>query len=247
MSLSGAVELEVLDTECYLLRHALSMEEQINLFGFIQQKDRTDWANLPHCMNPTPKTLQFEQPAACNTDSDAKETKGTTGPTLNYTCHDSTLVNNLITNAMDILDRNDLLVGEYKSISLATIKYPSPDGRFAAHIDHCNDSSWVYLWSIGCAANFMVKGPNMDEKTVFSFNSGDLLVFNASSSAAILHEVALITLITRIITLVTRIITLITLIKVVSIGPQDTCPSALQELYQVLQQHRYGIQCRVRF
>ena len=37
----------------------LSLSEQITLFEFIKDHDRTDWDNLPVCMNPTPKTLQF--------------------------------------------------------------------------------------------------------------------------------------------------------------------------------------------
>jgi len=69
----------------------------------------------------------------------------------------------------------------------------------------------------------MVKGPAMDRKTEFKFCSGDMLVFNASSEAAILHSVVSI----------------------------DQSGSSSGELlgrkFPVLQKHRYGVQCRMYF
>ena len=47
----------------------------------------------------------------------------------------------------------------------------------------------TFCLSLGCTANFMVKGPNMSDKEVFKFNSGDMLVFDPSTEANILHEV----------------------------------------------------------
>ena len=42
---------------------------------------------------------------------------------------------------------------------------------------------------MGCSANFIVKGPNEEEEGVYSFRSGDVLVFDPSSNAGILHGV----------------------------------------------------------
>ena len=44
-----------------LLKGVLSREEQLQLFGFIHERDATDWERLAACMNPSPKTLQLVQ------------------------------------------------------------------------------------------------------------------------------------------------------------------------------------------
>ena len=109
----------------------------------------------------------------------------------------------------------------YESFTMACIRYKTPKDRFPPHIDHC-DKSFVFLFSIGCTANFMVQGPGMDVKVEFPFHSGDVLVFDASTRAAILHGVT-------------------------SIGSSTFCPAKLLQAFPVLQSHRFGIQCRLRF
>merc|ERR1711972_1183177 len=110
----------------------------------------------------------------------------------------------------------------YKSLSMATIRYEAPDGRFPPHVDHCNDS-FVFLASLGRTANFMVKGPAMDAQKNFKFCSGDMLVFDSSTKAALLHSCVSI----------------------------DESASPVGDLlaskFPVLQKHRYGVQCRMWF
>merc|ERR1712012_1099951 len=132
----------------------------------------------------------------------------------------------MVDKATEILKRNELgrsiegvQLDAHTSMTMNAIQYRSPDGAFPPHFDHCN-GSFNYLMSLGCAANFMVKGPSMESPNHFKFRSGDLLVFNASTEAAILHGV-------------------------VSIDDAGTCPAGLGESFQVLQTHRYGVQCRL--
>mmetsp|Transcript_61538 Transcript_61538/g.166041 ORF Transcript_61538/g.166041 Transcript_61538/m.166041 type:complete len:186 (+) Transcript_61538:131-688(+) len=183
------------------------MEEQLALFEHIQANDKTDW-DAPRAMNPSPKTLLL----------------GDDEPCLRYEFGQESLINASISKANNILGRHlridDVDLCNYTSITMAAIQYASPNGRFPAHIDHCN-GSFVYLMSLGCAANFMVKGPGMECKKTFKFNSGDLLVFNASTEAAILHEVVSI------------------------VEGEESCPEELGNIFPVLRKNRYGVQCRV--
>merc|ERR1711890_165071 len=129
-------------------------------------------------MVPSPKTLIF----------------GENQPTLKFKFGEKSMISDMVVKANEILERNDLgshgnaNLGKWRSLSMAAIKYESPHGHFPPHIDHCNNS-FVYLMSLGCTANFMVKGPRMEARKNFKFRSGDLLVFNASTEAAILHGV----------------------------------------------------------
>ena len=96
----------------------------------------------------------------------------------------------------------------------------APDGKFPAHVDHC-DGSLVYLMTLGCTAHFMVKAPGMEATHHFDLVSGDMLVFDASTGANVQHAV--------------------TGIK------EGSCPVHLAEKSAMLKRHRYGVQCRVRF
>jgi len=213
-SATGAA-LEVMDHQCYLLRDLLSLEEQEALFQYIEDKDQTPWATLPRVMVPSPKTLLF----------------GPGQPNLSFEFGECSVVTDMVEKANEIMGRNDLCESnssegaldlcQYKSLSMAAIRYHAPDGRFPPHIDHC-DNSFVYLMSLGCTANFMIKTPAMDEERVFKFRSGDLLVFNASSAAAVLHGV-------------------------LGIDDDGSCPVGLSSSFPVLEQHRYGVQCRLTF
>jgi hypothetical protein len=90
-------------------------------------------------------------------------------------------------HSLHVIDGVD--VRHYKTLAMAVIQYELPTGRFPPHVDHCDDS-FVFLTSLGCTATFMVKGPTMEAAKEFKLRSGDLLAFNASSKAAILHGVA---------------------------------------------------------
>jgi hypothetical protein len=218
----NAVEVEtvVQSAECYWLHGALSLSEQALLFEFINNNDRTDWDNLPVCMNPTPKTLQF-----------ADGVGGATTPTMTFKCRTETetFADEAVCRVARILRRRSLLLAdrpppEPVSFSLAAIRYPSPDGKFPRHIDHCNDGSAVFLFSLGCHARFCVEAPTMEGSASreLELRSGDVLAFNPGTRAAITHAVA-------------------------GIGGEESCPAALGERFHELRKFRYGIQCRVHF
>ena len=66
--------------------------------------------------------------------------------------------------------------------------YEYPNGNLGRHTD--KDDSLVYLISLGCTAQFLIKTPEMDDDTViFDFNNGDVLYFDASPSANIEHGI----------------------------------------------------------
>ena len=210
----GSYEVEVIDHECILIRKALRLEEQKALFEYIQENDKTpSFGNKPKPMVPSPKTLIL----------------GEDQPSLFYKFGQKSVINEMVMKATNILKEKNLhmingfdVSQEFTSLSMATIRYESPHGHFAPHIDHCNDS-FVYLTSLGCTANFMVKGPTMDNQKHFKFHSGDLLIFNASTKAKLLHSV-------------------------VSIDPEgNDDASTLGKLFPSLLNHRYGVQCRVHF
>mmetsp|Transcript_21691 Transcript_21691/g.43905 ORF Transcript_21691/g.43905 Transcript_21691/m.43905 type:complete len:219 (-) Transcript_21691:187-843(-) len=204
--------LEVLDAECILIRNLLTLEEQTRLFEYIQHHDKTP-SDLPRAMVPAPKTLQLGEDGR---------------PNRSYTFGEGTIVNAMVEKGAQVLQAHGLNVMggldvcQHTKLSMAVIRYEAPDGRFPPHIDHC-DESFVFLSSLGRTANFMVKGPTMGEQKHFKFCSGDLLVFNASSRAALLHSVVSI----------------------------DETGSELGELlgslFPALQKHRYGVQCRMYF
>lgn len=205
------LRIEVMDRDCYLIRDLLGTEEQATLFQYIQDRDRTDWSR-PQAMVPAPKTLVFGQNA----------------PSLVIEPGQVSPVCDMVGKATEILKRNELgqsidglHLDAFSSMTMNVIQYRSPDGCFPPHVDHCNHS-FNYLTSLGCAANFMVKGPAMESPNHFKFRSGDLLVFNASTEAAVLHGVT-------------------------SIDGEGTCPERLGDDFHALRAHRYGVQCRLGF
>merc|ERR1711963_1199407 len=89
----------------------------------------------------------------------------------------------------------------------------------AEHIDHCNNpKAWVVLLSLGCTATFSVRKSRDDPKTLLKLESGDVMVFDPSTTAAIRHGVVSI--------------------------EESTCPRALAEAFQDMAEHRFGVQCR---
>ena len=218
-------QVEVLCDQCILIRNTLSLCEQVALFEYIQQNDKTPADTKPRAMVPAPKTLML----------------GEDEPSLRYTNptgegkQEQNVVTEMVAKASQILkdhgngklhvfdfESDPKSVFDFKALSMATIKYEAPTGAFPPHVDHCGESL-VFLASLGCTANFMVKSPAMEEKMRFKFHSGDLLVFNASTKAALLHAV-------------------------VSID-EGCSPTGnmLAEKFPVLQTHRFGVQCRMSF
>jgi hypothetical protein len=201
-----------------LLQNLLIQEEQLHLFSFIQELDNTDWKNISSCMNPTPKTL------------DLLQQDGTSARTLRFTPNDeNNIVIDMVTKAANALGWNKVI----RSISMAVLQY-CPSGTnsrigssFPPHIDHCNDGSWVVLFSLGCTAIFHIKNPDMPEKKTFEMKSGDVLVFDPSSNAAILHGVD----------------------DVFEDEDMNAIIAAagFREKFEVLCCSRYGVQCRVHF
>jgi len=198
------------DRPCYLIRNCLSLSEQTSIYQDISCRSKyTDNRSKP-CMHPTPKTIIFDGNQS----------------TLKFSGGDNIYNTLIVETANDVLKKeapqksHQFLTSacstEPTTMSVGVIRYHVPNGKFPEHIDHCNDNSWVYLLSLGCSANFVVKGPN-SEKQLFRFNSGDVLVFDPSSDAAILHGVT-------------------------SINGDDfplDCPEDFQ-------QFRFGVQCRVK-
>ena len=210
---------------CVLIRNLLPLSDQKELFEYIQENDKTPTRDnnnppRPRPMVPSPQTLLLGE-------------DGNT-PTIKYGFGDVSIVTRMVEKACNVLKTKTLNFGfddvlcqqqQYKSLSMATIRYEAPGGHFPPHVDHCDDS-FVFLISLGCTANFMVKAPDMATEKTFKFRSGDMLVFDASSKASILHSV-------------------------VSIDDEATSTTRAGELlgreFPILQNHRYGVQCRMNF
>ena len=72
---------------------------------------------------------------------------------------------------------------------MGAIEYPAPNATFSNHCDHLD--GWVILYSIGCKPNFYVsKGSQNIEKKYVDFNSGCVLIFDSTTKANIMHEIA---------------------------------------------------------
>ena len=76
----------------------------------------------------------------------------------------------------------------------------------------------MVLLSIGCTATFSIRGSRDDPKTFLKLESGDVMVFDPSTAAAVRHGVVSIEV--------------------------TTCPKALAEAFEDMAGHRYGVQCR---
>ena len=197
----------------FILKDLLTTDEQIQLFSYIKENDVTDWENLSSCMNPSPKTLNLV------------DSNGRAGPTLDVNLNDSNIVAELVKTAIDAVGWKKAI----QAISLAVIRYCPPGTNpcigscFPPHIDHCNNGSWVVLFSLGCKAIFQIKSPDMSQKETFEFISGDVLVFDPSSEAVILHGVD----------------------TVVKDELSSSKWSGLPDKFDVLRSSRFGVQCRV--
>lgn len=209
----NATSVETLGPACFLIRGAVGRKQQVVLFDFIQENDGTDWDGMPSCMNPSPKTLAF----VSNTPGAEKI------PTLFFQPDDEAVVVEMVGKLIGNLNWSQRI----KSVSMAAIRYcscsPTIGSVLPPHVDHCNDGSWVFVFSLGCAATFYIKSPGMEERHTFEMKSGDALVFNPSSEAGILHGVA-------------------------GVREAESCErGGLGERFEVMRGSRYGVQCRVSF
>ena len=210
---TSKAQVEVLDTSCYLIRNALGIKEQTTLFQDIRRKDQTFSDQPKKALYPSPRSVRF---------GDNNQTK--IKYESNALASSPNIYSQLVDQANDAIlqataPSESVNVSNYKSITLSAIEYKAASHTLAEHIDH--DDSFVYLLSIGCAIHFVVKGPNMADKTTILLESGDLMVFDASTTGYILHGITSI--------------------------ENGSCPEALASAFPVLQNHRYGIQLRVRF
>jgi len=75
----------------------------------------------------------------------------------------------------------------YRIDYITSFKYSCSKGKLTGHCDKV--TGWVVLFSLGCAANFWVKGKEMRSKHSFAFESGDVLIFNGGSEFNIQHGI----------------------------------------------------------
>ena len=209
-----APTVEVVAGECFLIRDALTVKEQSALSAYIRERDRTP-ENEPRAMVPAPRTMILGDDGA--------------GPTVSYRRGDASVVNAMVDKGVALLKREGLGlpgitddIANYTSLSMATIRYEAPDGRFPPHVDHCKDSA-VFLASLGRSANFMVRGNGETQVHRFQLRSGDALVFNASTETNLLHGV-----------------------ESIDMAASDA-GEALAVEFPVFRTHRYGVQCRMYY
>ena len=231
---NSSVEVLIQDSPCYLIRNCLTLSEQIPIYNdIINRSNNIDNTNK-QCMNPTPKTLIFN-----GNQSTLKFSKGDDNVYNQLIIHhanailqeyahqkkDSQQLTETLTKMITSYASAEA-VKQPTSMSVAVIRYKSPNDNFPLHIDHTNDNSYVYLLSLGCSANFIVKGPN-GKKKEFIFRSGDVLVFDPSSNAGILHGVGSVN--------VNDFPTMID-----NDADEDYC------IPEDFQRFRFGVQCRVK-
>lgn len=207
---------EVVADDCFLIRDALALEDQVALAEHIASRDRTP-TDAPRAMVPAPRTLVLGDDGA--------------SPTVRYQRGDGSIVCRIVDDGISELRRAGLTkmdvpggdLGGYSSLSMATIRYEAgPGGRFPPHVDHCKDSA-VFLISLGRTANFTVRGRGQVDARRLKLRSGDVLVFDASTEAGVLHGVEGID------------------------GSASEAGGALAEVFPVFGDHRYGVQCRMYF
>ena len=206
----SAAGVEALGPACFLISGALDHEEEVALFDFIQDQDRTDWDHMPACMTPSPKTLAFV--------SNAPGAGADPVPTLLFRPEqDETIVAAVVGKVVGVLGWHRRI----KAVSMAAIRYcassPTIGSVLPPHVDHCNDGSWVFLFSLGCKATFHVQSEGMAARHTFEMQSGDALVFDPSTEAGVLHGVT-------------------------GVGEAGSCKRG-----GVLCESRYGVQFRVSF
>ena len=241
---NSSVEILIQDSPCYLIRNCLTLSEQISIYNdIINQSNNIDNTNKQICMNPAPKTIIFN-----DNQSTLKFSKDDEGDNV----YNQLIIHHANTNLHEYAHQNNnsqqlgettltkMITSYYESsssethkqptsMSVAVIRYKPPNGNFPLHIDHTNDNSYVYLLNLGCSANFIVKGPIHNEKKEFIFSSGDVLVFDPSSNAGILHGVGSIN------------VDDFPTINDVEDSEKECC------IPKDFQRFRFGVQCRVKW
>lgn len=246
-STSPEVEV-VLQNECFWIHNAITPKEQIDVFADILERSKhVDNMQKRPCMNPSPKTLIFNGHEPTLRFGKKRDNEGQSNEESTISRSLSSIYDELILRRATSLvypfvhgkkttqEAESAL--DYNRYSVGVIRYAAPNGSFPEHIDHCSHpNGWVVLLSLGCKAKFSVRKSipkdniaNAAEKKKHNpkihleLNSGDVLVFDPSSEAAVLHGVA-------------------------SILP-STCPQALIDAFgeEAMSNHRYGVQCRTGF
>mmetsp|Transcript_74063 Transcript_74063/g.66646 ORF Transcript_74063/g.66646 Transcript_74063/m.66646 type:complete len:247 (+) Transcript_74063:73-813(+) len=133
----------------------------------------------------------------------------------------------LLKKGMEIVEINyklkDITLKDAKLGHIQAAKYKTEEGKLKNHVDGIfHGPNAVFLFSIGCNANFYVKGPEMKKEKIFKFKSGDCLFFDATNKAKILHGIE-------------------------SIDPGQTCPKQLKEKFESAGEYRIGLQMRAYY
>jgi 2OG-Fe(II) oxygenase superfamily len=233
----------LIENQCYWVHSALTIHEQIQVLGDILDrcKPTTDGRDPRKrtCMNPSPETLFLEDgykpTLRFGNFHDDNISAGECSENDPGDVPLSSVYNECILQKVTPLvfpklqnlpyqNNSDVNARcsncPYNGYSVGVIRYDAPNGSFPEHIDHCNENPWVVLLSLGCTARFSVRNKDMASKKILELTSGDVVVFDPSTKAAIRHGV-------------------------ISILP-STCPRALQQAFGVeaTANHRYGVQCR---
>lgn len=220
---------------CCWIQNALTVEEQIDIFNdILEQTKHVDNSRQRPCMNPSPKTLIFNNQNP--TLSFGKTRRGKfNDDDDNEGCSLSSVYKSLILQRAISLasqhlvhpqNNNNMNRFVYNRYSVGVIRYKAPNEAFPEHIDHCNDpNGWVVLLSLGCTAKFTVQKEEQtgSKKKIVELKSGDILVFDPSTKAAVKHGVS-------------------------SIVP-STCPELLIERFgsEIMANYRYGVQLRTSY
>lgn len=196
--------LEEYGRNCILIRNALTMEEQMELFEALEK----EMANQPE---------EFQTQGAGQLAYEINEEFTESVPFR------------LLSKAIDFIKKNYELKGlkditKYEVFCCDALTYNYPDGSLARHCDNRRDKSVVFLYTIGCTANFYVHTPEMKGEAfkdgkVLKFKSGEMLFFDATKAANMVHGVD-------------------------SIENAETCPPQLKEKYKELSQKRISVQIR---
>jgi len=82
---------------------------------------------------------------------------------------------------------DNTIPSSYDAMYCTSFVYPIEDGKLNGHCDKI--LGWVVLFSLGCSANFWIKGPQMKQREYIKFESGDTLVFNGGTEYNIMHGI----------------------------------------------------------
>eukprot|EP01084_Bolivina_argentea_P220691 373975_1 len=110
-------------------------------------------------------------------------------------------------------------INDYNKLQIRASKYTYPKGKLIPHCD--GFPGFIILIALGCDVNFMIKSHlfnNKNQEINFVFKSGDIVIFDSSTKANIIHEVK-------------------------GVVP-NTCPNEILNKYSEFKQTRISIQWR---